>query len=364
MEEEVKYDIEGARIMLGIIKELDIQEEEYRVRVDALLEKYSFIPSEIDENLQGFARAQAFSSLPSNAQIEPVTSRENIETIGEAIYVFSRGQMTTTIYEGVLKLPGNNSVRIAIKSISHPNKEELKASEDESQFLKSLSGKHSSFPLFYGDFYDLVDQKHRYNLVMELCRRETLFDDILERKKTKRFYTDEEYLKIMSTLLDCLVFLHSKKIYHRDIKPQNILFTIDGDVKVVDFNVAKFLDMPTVGVTSTEESITGTVIYMSPEIREAYNNRAQKGAGKVKTKLSKSDVYSLGLILLEMRTLGDIIDVNLKNAEARAKLAALLNSVRPAGGVNLKELLENMLKEDYNERINSKSLLGFMVVGA
>ena len=55
---------------------------------------------------------------------------------------------------------------------------------------------------------------------------------------------------------------HSKNIIHRDIKPQNILLTTDGNVKVTDFGIAQATSSSTKSVTTT---VTGTLSYMPPE---------------------------------------------------------------------------------------------------
>jgi serine/threonine protein kinase len=92
----------------------------------------------------------------------------------------------------------------------------------------------------------------------------------------------------MAQTLGAFDFAHSKGIVHRDIKPSNILLTAEGQVKVLDFGIAKLLDADkTLTKTGTQ---MGTVLYMSPE---------QVKGEKVD---QRSDIYALGVTLFQMAT--------------------------------------------------------------
>jgi serine/threonine-protein kinase len=93
--------------------------------------------------------------------------------------------------------------------------------------------------------------------------------------------------RITQAVCDALEYAHHQGIVHRDIKPQNILITPDGTVKVADFGIARALAAVTITQPGT---VLGTVQYLSPE-------QARGGAvGRA------SDLYALGAVLYEMLT--------------------------------------------------------------
>lgn len=101
-----------------------------------------------------------------------------------------------------------------------------------------------------------------------------------------------ETLEIAVQVADALAEAHSRGIVHRDIKPQNIMITLQGQVKVLDFGLAKLVQKGSSEVTHTLLTepglISGTVPYMSPEQLEG------------KSVDARSDLFSLGTVLYEM----------------------------------------------------------------
>ncbi len=95
--------------------------------------------------------------------------------------------------------------------------------------------------------------------------------------------------KITAQILEGLCYIHSRKIIHRDIKPQNILLNQKGQVKLADFGMAGIKDSTQTN-RDLYETFQGTITYMSPE-------RLQ---GKEHT--YNSDIWSVGLVLIECAT--------------------------------------------------------------
>ena len=128
--------------------------------------------------------------------------------------------------------------------------------------------------------------------------------EILERKKTKNYYTEYELMSILICLVRSLSILQKQNISHRDIKPQNILILKDSNsqkvYKLADFGEAKELlngERPT-----NKQTIRGTELYMSPIL--FYALRGRKKMRYVQHNTYKSDVYSIGLCALLAATLG------------------------------------------------------------
>src|SRR2546422_2854694 len=94
-------------------------------------------------------------------------------------------------------------------------------------------------------------------------------------------------VQIAAQVCEALDFAHSNGIVHRDIKPQNILLTADGQVKVTDFGIARALSSATITQTGT---VLGSVQYLSPE--QARGTTVGRSA----------DLYALGVVLYEMVT--------------------------------------------------------------
>ncbi|WP_022916146.1 Stk1 family PASTA domain-containing Ser/Thr kinase [Ruania albidiflava] len=96
-----------------------------------------------------------------------------------------------------------------------------------------------------------------------------------------------EALQTVERVLDALAAAHRAGLVHRDVKPENILITTDGEVKVADFGLARAVSEATVATTG---SLLGTVAYLSPEI--VTNGEAD----------ARADVYAVGAMLYELLT--------------------------------------------------------------
>jgi eukaryotic-like serine/threonine-protein kinase len=140
--------------------------------------------------------------------------------------------------------------------------------------------------------YDIASDEGTDFIAMELIRGRTL-EQALSRGKLRL----TEALKYGVQIADALAAAHAAGIVHRDLKPGNIMITERGDVKVLDFGLAKLADAGDVSeqdATRTQQAATeeGTVVgsapYMSPEQAEGRKVDA------------RSDIFSFGSVLYEM----------------------------------------------------------------
>ncbi|CAN2225955.1 SPS1 Serine/threonine protein kinase [Candidatus Nanopelagicaceae bacterium] len=130
--------------------------------------------------------------------------------------------------------------------------------------------------------YDSGEEPAPY-IVMELVSGHTLRDLIHDGERLPL----QRALEIAEGVLAGLEYSHARQIVHRDIKPANVMITDKGDVKVMDFGIARAMDDLGATLTSTW-NVVGTAQYLSPE--QAVGEPADL----------RSDIYSAGCLLFEL----------------------------------------------------------------
>lgn len=146
----------------------------------------------------------------------------------------------------------------------------------EAKLAGALASPHIVRVLDYGADRDT------YYLAMEYIEGETVREHLDRRGP----YPWREALHLLCQTAEALEHAHHRGIIHRDIKPQNLMVTPDGVLKVLDFGVARVRDLPSL----TQSGFVGSPYYASPE--QILGERVGP----------QSDLYSLGVVLYEMLT--------------------------------------------------------------
>lgn len=194
----------------------------------------------------------------------------------EIIEEIGKGGMAN-VYKAHCNLLKRNVAIKALRDDLENDKEFVRRFNIEAQAAASLSNPHIV------SIYDVGCENGQYYIVMEYIEGKTLKE-----------YIDEvgvipwkEAIGYALQICDALEEAHKNSVVHRDIKPQNIIMTPDGVLKVTDFGIARATSQVT--MTMGKNTI-GTAHYLSPEqARGGYTD-------------GRSDIYSLGIVLYEMIT--------------------------------------------------------------
>ncbi len=148
---------------------------------------------------------------------------------------------------------------------------------DEARICMQLSHKHIV------RLHNLQESRGHYYIIMEFIDGCT-FKDILS---VHGKLPSETVLQVLNVAADALGHAHRNKIFHRDLKPHNLMLTNDGVLKIIDFGIACLAG------SRNRFEVSGTPYYMSPEV---LNGQPQD---------ERVDIYSLGVVIHELLT-GDV----------------------------------------------------------
>jgi serine/threonine protein kinase len=220
---------------------------------------------------------------------------------------------------------------VAVKEIREPNLHDIKRNiKTEIKLMKRL--RHPNIVELYDVVLDY--KKSAIYLVIEYCPQGD-FSKFQRRKAIQEVHVQ----KYMKQLMLGLKYLKENNIMHRDLKPQNILISKEGNLKLTDFGYAKVVN----GTNAMIKTFCGSPLYMAPEIIKS------KGVNDYST---KADLWSVGCIFYEMLTgyppfyVNSMADLIKKIDDHDIIIPKALNISNEA-----KELLFSLLQVDPQKRI-------------
>jgi eukaryotic-like serine/threonine-protein kinase len=238
------------------------------------------------------------------------------------------------------RLSRDVAIKVLPEALSR-DAERMARFEREAKFLAALN--HPNIAAIYG----LEESNTTHALIMELVDGPTL----AERIKQGPLSLDEA-LPIARQIAEALEYAHERGIIHRDLKPSNVKLTPDGQVKILDFGLAKALESetseeelqnsPTLSAAATRAGVLlGTAAYMSPE--QARGKRVDR----------RADIWAFGCVLYEMltgqgpfagETTSDVLACVIR---AEPDWSVLPGSASP----RIRELLRRSLQKDPKQRL-------------
>src|SRR5262249_41260427 len=296
-------------------------------------------------------RASDHRPLYDYAVIRPLTfhcsiiSREIMAlTIGtqlgshEIIALLGKGGMGEVYRARDLKLKRDVAIKVLPEEFSCDSAR-VSRFQREAEVLASLN-----HPNIAG-IYDVQEASGLRYLVLELVEGETLADRIARGP-----IPVEETMHIALQICEALEAAHERGIIHRDLKPSNVKLTPEGEIKVLDFGLAKAMESnasnptvsqsPTLVTGSMAGMIIGTAAYMSPE--QARGRNADQ----------RSDIFAFGCVLYEMLSGRqafrgeDVSDILASVMKIDADFTHLPENLNP----RLRELLRRCLAKNRKDR--------------
>ena len=170
------------------------------------------------------------------------------------------------------------NLKVVLKILSSPQHAERFMQEADKLALLERNPNVCHIRHFFNHEDELV-------IAMEYIDGKSLEEMIAEKGR----FSVEETAVIVADLLTALGSAHEKEIYHRDIKPGNVMFEKDGMLKIIDFGIAKGKADPQMTIVGTS---TGTPEYMAPE----------QFAGGEQLDYARCDIYAVGTMMYRMLT--------------------------------------------------------------
>ena len=211
-----------------------------------------------------------------------VTDFEILQVLGQGAFGF------------VAKVRSKKNLKIyAMKKVdlSKVIEDEKKYYENESIFLEKLD--HPNICKLFSSFREGTNNY----MILEFLDNGDLYSFLNAHMKLKKYIPEEKLWNIFEQCLNGLVYIHSKGVINRDIKPTNILYGSNGECKITDFNISSFTNMEKASKFINDDK----------KKQEMINQCTDLGSGAFKAPEvlnfdydEKADVYSLGMTFCSM----------------------------------------------------------------
>ena len=239
----------------------------------------------------------------------------------------------------VYKIKASNSTEtfVAVKVVSglgnlDEYKSQVDALQKEYRLVTSL-GNHPRIIQFFAIVPD--DRNFQIMIVMEYMEGGSLADKLRDQKPLP----DNSVLKYLTQILEGVSFLHRKEIYHSDIKPANILFTADDNLKISDFGIAVGSQLQTKS-SATSSHFQGDFHYMSPERLQGADRSAA------------NDIWSVGATFVHM-----ITGQPLNHLDTVTQLIINISQYKICiNGNPYNEYLQTLNENDFKKKVISRTL--------
>eukprot|EP01061_Rhynchopus_euleeides_P026938 TRINITY_DN43855_c0_g1_i1.p1 TRINITY_DN43855_c0_g1~~TRINITY_DN43855_c0_g1_i1.p1 ORF type:complete len:733 (+),score=365.84 TRINITY_DN43855_c0_g1_i1:55-2253(+) len=231
-----------------------------------------------------------------------------------------------------------NGKNYALKQIVCRDSHEMNFALHEIKVLTNV--KHENIIGFH-DFFVHKDRHQQYSicLSMELCECGDFSDRIKDARRKKQCFEESRIRKWIVQMCAAMHYLHEQDYIHRDIKPTNIFFTADDNVRLGDFGLSRRCE------EAGRKTIVGTPYYFAPELllRQRYTN--------------KVDLWGLGVVVLELCTLRER-PINSQLLQGDRCLRDIDNEFTKNGySQKISQLVLSLLAKDPRNRPSARDVL-------
>ena len=348
-------DLDGFKANIGQDYKLDIDFTTKVIDTMAELEKYYN-----DSNKELLTKIKSFLvskqkkkekkvKYSSEPLIVTVSNLHDIRYEPRAVYSHAFPNFSVSIMRGVT----SDGLSIILKQYhSFSDNFDTSIISNEIDIMTYLSNNISIFKYVPRLYYTHIDNK-QICIWMEDGGRSLI--EYMADLKSRRMFIDKEILgRWIVELIECFALMNNHRINHCDIKPHNILVDERNmSLKVIDFNVSRITGEVQTTMSTTElTKIQGTEGYMAPELEQAHRDNLTETYYKA----GKSDVFSLGLTILQMINLEKIVGYNM--SEYNQILMDKVNKLNCDDWIKI--MLKHMLNVDRKKRMSFSKLLQFV----